>query len=336
MDPYVDALIKEIESYRESISDIKTIYIGGGTPSLLEGRHLEKIVEALNVPIVEEFTIEVNPESVKVENLEKYRELGINRISMGVQTTDNQLLKTIGRRHVFQDVEKAVGLIRGTGFDNLNLDLIYGLPGQTTDSIKRDVKKILKLNPEHLSTYSLTIDEGTIFRQRKVQSASDELDREMFHTIREMVIEAGMSRYEISNFAKPGFESRHNLLYWRCNEYIGLGAGAHGYLNDERYGNIDSINEYMARIELGKSAIQFTETIDQAEKIFEYIILNLRTTDGFDPEEFKSRFGFDFLERYKTLITQFTQHNAMKIQEGRVFLTPYGLDISNAIDQAFR
>lgn len=335
-DRYIEALVREIGIYREWMGGLETVYIGGGTPSVLEIDQLERVVETLTPLSVREFTLEVNPESLTREKLAAYRRFGVNRLSMGVQTTDDELLATIGRRHTFTQVEQAVTWIRESGFDNLNLDLIYGLPGQSLAQVGRDTDKVLALEPEHLSTYSLTIDEGTLFEKRGIEPVDDGLDRDMFRAIAERAEKAGLMRYEISNFARPGKASRHNLIYWHAQEYLGIGAGAHGYLNAERYANADSVADYLERIESGASPIVYRERIDEKEAAFEYLMLNLRTTDGVDRAAFMDRFGYDPAIRHQAAIQKFVTHGAVRLTGQSIILTPYGMDVSNTIFQAFR
>jgi oxygen-independent coproporphyrinogen-3 oxidase len=340
MDAYVDALIKEIKYYRKEIRSSSTLYLGGGTPSLLSVKQFERFMAAIDVPMIQEFTVEVNPESVTRELLESFKVQGVNRISMGVQTTDDQRLKFLGRLHNFDMVKQKVGLIREMGFNNLNLDLIYGLPGQTIEDVEKDVHGILSMNPEHISTYSLTYDEGTplerMLRLGEVEQVSDDLDRDMFQRIVELVGQEGYDRYEISNFAKNGYASKHNLLYWNAEHYVGLGVAAHGYLGSERYANVSSIDTYIERLQSDQSPIEKIELIDEDEAIFEYIILNLRKRSGIDLKSFTECFGVDFERRYEDVLPELLEHHLMAIEGRHYHLTDYGMDVSNAVFRKFR
>ncbi|MEA3423001.1 MAG: radical SAM family heme chaperone HemW [Bacillota bacterium] len=335
MDEYIDALLSEILLYKDEMDDIKTIYIGGGTPSLLSCEMVEKIVDNLNLHEVEEFTIEVNPESVTTDKLLCYKKSGINRISMGVQTTNESQLKTLGRLHSFNDVKEKYQIIRDAGFDNINLDLIYALPGQKTEDLLNDIKEFSILNPKHISTYSLMYEEGTVLDRMKesgeIKPVSDETDREYFHIIESELKKNGYHRYEISNFSKEGYESKHNLLYWSADEYIGLGLSAHGYLGGERYANESVMEEYLKKIKKGERPVSDVEKIGFDEEKFEYIMLNLRKTEGFSIEEFKERFDVDFLVEYKIEIEKMIEYGALVVEMGRVHLTDYGFDVSNKV-----
>ncbi len=335
MDEYIDALANEILLYQDEMKDIKTIYIGGGTPSLLSCEMVEKITANLNLREVEEFTIEVNPESVTMDKLLCYKKLGINRISMGVQTTDERQLKTLGRLHSFDDVKEKYRMIRDAGFDNINLDLIYALPNQKTEDLLKDINEFSILNPEHISTYSLMYEEDTILNRMKesgkILPVSDEVDREYFHIIESELKNNGYHRYEISNFSKKGYESKHNLMYWSADEYIGLGLSAHGYLNGERYANESVMGKYLEKIKEGERPVSDIEKIDLDEEKFEYIMLNLRKTEGFSIEEFKERFDIDFLMEYEMEIKKMVEYGALVVEMGRVHLTDYGFDVSNQV-----
>ena len=339
MSPFVEALIKEIKMYQNEMHDIQSIYIGGGTPSLLDISSLEKIVEAINVSEFKEFTIEVNPESLTKEKLNAYKRLGINRISMGVQSSHNHQLKLLGRQHTFEEVIKKVEMIRTAGFDNLNLDLIYSLPGQTLNEIKEDIIAFIQLDPEHISTYSLSYDEGTIFdkmkNERLISPIDDDLDRDMFKLISDQLNVKGYERYEISNFSKEGFESRHNMLYWSANEYIGLGPSAHGYLNRIRYENVSNMKEYIQLVKNDKKPIADTTRILHEEALFEYIILNLRKTEGFSITKINRLFEIDFTLDYKKELKFLMDNRTIEIENDRVFLSDYGFDVSNSVFEQF-
>ncbi|MBN2261152.1 MAG: radical SAM family heme chaperone HemW [Clostridiales bacterium] len=335
IDSYTDALVEELKSYRSYMNSIVTLYIGGGTPSLLSCSQLEKIVNQIDFEKIEEFTIEVNPESVTEEKLMCYRKLGVNRISMGVQTTDDKQLKLIGRLHNYSDVVEKFKLIRKMGFDNVNLDLIYGLPEQSEQSLQLDIDRIMDLSPEHISTYSLMYEEGTFLDSLRidgiVKAATDEIDRKFFQLIQKQLEIKNYKRYEISNFSKKGFESNHNLLYWSAKEYIGAGVSAHGYLERYRYENESDIQTYIQRMSEGKSAVVYREFIDDKEEIFEYIMLNLRKSDGFAISEFNNKFNLDFYVEYYNEIDYLVSNNAVSIENGRIFLTNYGFDVSNSV-----
>ena len=272
---YIEAVIKEIKHFDLSKYIINTVYIGGGTPSILDSKGITRIMNEIknvrsnisdkgNEEITEgndrlntnysstEFTIEVNPGTVDRQKLIDYKEAGINRLSIGLQSTDDKLLKEIGRIHKYQDFLKVYNTAREVGFNNINVDLMLGLPNQTMETLEDSVRKVIELNPEHISIYSLILEEGTklfdLVNNGKLELPSEELERRMYWKVKEMLEGSGYIHYEISNFAKKGFESRHNSDCWKQKEYIGIGLAAHSYLNDVRYSNTENIEEYIKNI----------------------------------------------------------------------------------------
>jgi len=331
MGDYVRDLVGEIRLYQEDLSGATTLYLGGGTPSLLEIEDLKTIFAALGKRDFTEITIEVNPESLTAGKLEGYRALGINRISMGIQTSHDRHLVTMGRGHDFTQAAGKVALIKASGFENFNIDLIYGLPGQSLKEVGEDLAAFIGLGAPHISTYGLSYDEGTDFHQRLsaglLEPVTDDLDREMFALIKETLEAEGLMRYEISNFARPGYESRHNLIYWSGEPYVGLGPGAHGHLEGLRYENHRSFSDYHQAVVRGERPRGSLERPGDEE--FEYIMLNLRKVEGFEIEDFNRRFKKDFLKSHEAVLGKLTLAGVIEIQGGRVFFTDYGFDISN-------
>lgn len=348
IDEYVENIIKEMKMYKNDLikykKGIKTIYIGGGTPSILSEKSIIGIVEKLYKYIdrdkIEEFTIEVNPESVTDNLLKVYYNLGINRISMGIQTTDDDFLAVLGRMHNFDKAKESFYKIRNAGFKNINLDLIYSLPNQTEKDIVDDLKNIVFLNPEHISTYSLSYEVGTklnkLFEDGKIKKIDDDIDRDNFKSIKDYLKNKNYLRYEISNFSKKGYESKHNLLYWSGCEYFAFGLGAHGYINRIRYENSTDFDEYFKFIKENKKPIVYREIIDEKENLFEYIILNLRKVKGFSVYDIDKKFNINFLKQYRVELKELLKNETIVIENRRVRLTEYGFDVSNQVFLKFR
>lgn len=332
---YINALKKEIFSYnrKEKIS-VNTVFFGGGTPSILEADEFEEIYKAILESFIltndVEFTIEVNPKTLTGEKLSKYISCGVNRISIGLQTIHNNEYKMLGRIHNFEDFQNTYNLARKSGIDNINVDLMYGIPGQTLDSLSETLRKVAELKPEHISAYSLILEEGTkLFDVKDSLVFPDEdADFDMYTLIGNVLKEAGYSHYEISNYALPGYECQHNLKYWRCNEYIGVGLSAYSYFNGERFGNTNKFSEYFSE---NPTQYSYRELIDIESKAYEYVMLSLRLSEGFSTKEYKKLFGFDFLNSRKDIISKFISSGHMKLEKNRIYLTENGFYISNAI-----
>ncbi len=326
-DKYFDKLISEISSHPGY--NVDTIYFGGGTPSSVDEdfirRTLDTAFSCFNVERDAEITIEVNPESVNGDKLRVYRDMGINRISMGAQSFVDDELFTLGRLHTAKDIEDKYNLIRKAGFDNVSLDLMFGLPGQTKATLDVSIDKILSLAPEHISCYALKIEEGTPFYcdmiSGRITPADDDTSADLYEHICTRLTEGGYIQYEISNFALRGRESRHNSRYWCCEEYMGVGAGASSYLDGVRSKNTSDLLTYHNEIE---------ETLTTEDKMSEFMIFGLRLTDeGISETEFKNRFGVSIdevfaspLNKYKRFITR---------EGGVLKLTKDAYYISNAI-----
>ena len=332
---YINALKKEILSYnrKEKIS-INTVFFGGGTPSILEADEFEEIYKAILGSFILtddiEFTIEVNPKTLTEKKLSKYISCGVNRISIGLQTIHDNEYKMLGRIHNFEDFQNTYNLVRRSGIDNINVDLMYGIPGQTLDSLAETLRKVAELKPEHISAYSLILEEGTRLFDIKdsLVFPDEDADFDMYTLISNFFKEAGYYHYEISNYAMPGYECQHNLKYWRCNEYIGLGLAAYSYFNGERFGNTNKFSEYFSE---NPTKYSYRESIDMESKAYEYVMLSLRLSEGFSTEEYKKLFGFDFLSSRKDVISKFISSGHMKHENNRIYLTEKGFYISNAI-----
>ena len=301
---YVDALCKEIEGYKALTKDyeLATIYFGGGTPSILEVSFIEQVLSVIRkcfaVAVTAEITLEVNPGTVTKEKLLKYRELGINRLSIGVQSAKEKELALLGRIHSFEDAKNTVQWAGEAGFDNISMDLMSALPGQSLADYMENVEAVLSLNPEHISSYSLIIEEGTNFyelyaegKEKESDLPEEETDRAMYAYTKQRLAEAGYERYEISNYAKPGFESKHNSSYWTGTEYIGVGLGASSLFTNARYHNETDLTTYIKEVEEGKDVRCEIERLVLEEQMEEFMILGLRRMRGVSREEFQKRFG---------------------------------------------
>ena len=324
--PYLDALFKEIDSYH--LSKMETIYIGGGTPTSLSDDEFEKLLKKVSNLLEDggEFTCEANVENLTRAKLEIMARYGVNRLSIGIQSSRDERLSQIGRFHTFEKAKEVVSMAHSLGFNNINVDLMYGFPGQTLEEIKEDVKNILKLNTEHVSIYSLIVSPGTLFFKKNIKEQNQDDSRLFYDTILQMMRDAGFERYEISNFSKPGFKSRHNLVYWHNKEYCGVGLGASGYLNGIRYKNTEKLDEY-----LKGNFVSEKETVDQKAKREYFLMTHLRLKEGFSLEEYKKEFGTDFIEEYKDIVDDYKKRQLAVIQDGNFAFTDEGLIIMDSL-----
>ena len=339
---YVDAMIQEIHAYREAAEDyeVKTIFLGGGTPSLLEEELVERLFHELysvwRAAPETEITIEANPGTLSREKLIGYHTIGINRLSLGLQSTIAQELETIGRIHNYEQFLANYYLAREAGFDNINIDIMSALPGQTLISYGKTLERILKLQPEHISSYSLILEEGTDFWENaEIERAlpSEQTERIMYHYTKKCLQNAGYERYEISNYAKPGYACIHNQVYWTGGEYLGLGLGAASYWKGTRFSNTPDMEEYMencsrARITENRKEIV---TATQKSRMEEYMFLGLRMIRGISIREFERRFGIPMDRIYGTVIRSYIEQGLLKIEQDRLMLTERGIDVSNSV-----
>ncbi len=342
---YVDALLQEIKLRRGEVPFADTVFFGGGTPSLLTPSQICRILDSLKTNFViadsSEVTMEANPGTLTEASLRGYREAGVNRLSMGVQSMDDSRLRYLGRIHTSEDVVRDYHLAREAGFDNINLDLMFGIPGMTIQDALSDLKQIATLQPEHISFYSLQLEEGTpFFRQfeaGKLDEVPDELDREMYHRGIDFLQAYGYEHYEISNFCKPGFLSRHNSKYWNMSEYLGLGLGASSYVNHTRIVNETDFQEYcekLAREELPQIDMHENSEFDD---ISEGVFTGLRRKEGIRYDEVAGS-KTNFFEIYGTVmdeLDEFRKSGDVQITEDGICLTEQGIDISNRIMALF-
>lgn len=328
---YIDALKEEIRQQKSFGSEYKviSIFIGGGTPSILEGAQIAEILKEIrNYFAVEadaEITIECNPGTLSEDKLSCYKKSGINRLSLGLQSADNQELKLLGRIHTYEEFLESFSLARKVGFGNLNVDLMSALPGQTKESWQETLRQVIALTPEHISAYSLIIEEGTPFYERYKPGGREEyllpdedMERQMYYDTGDILRAAGYERYEISNYAKPGFECRHNLGYWERREYLGLGLGASSLIKGVRYQNHRKLSAYLKGDYTHEEVQKLTRREEQEETMF----LGLRKAEGVLLTE-------ELLEVYKETLQRLQQKGLLLWEGGRVRLTDLGIDVSN-------
>ena len=340
VDAYLEHLIQETRSYE--IGKLRTLYIGGGTPTALSAQQLAYLLTELpkfmDLSEVEEFTIEANPGDLDPDKIAVLKDSQVNRVSLGVQTFDNKMLKKIGRSHQEQDIYDNIRHLKQAGFDNISIDLIYALPGQTMDQVKENVAKAIDLDIPHMSLYSLILENHTVFMNRmrrgKLPLPKEELEAEMFEYIIEELEKAGFEHYEISNFSKPGFESRHNLVYWDNAEYYGLGAGASGYVDGIRYKNHGPIRHYLEAVEAGKARIT-EEHLTLEEKMEEELFLGLRKKTGVSKARFEEKFGVSFDQRYGQVVASLTEQRLLVPDDKQVRMTKRGLFLGDTVAEKF-
>ena len=340
---YINALKKEIKNNINKEYKITTIYIGGGTPSSIEENYIADIIETIKLNMNDEdlkdfenieVTIEVNPGTVNKEKLQVYKKIGINRLSIGLQETHNELLKSIGRIHTYEEFINTYNLARKIGFNNINVDLMIALPNQTIQDIKENLEKITKLNPEHISVYSLILEEGTPFynkyNENKIKLPDEELERNMYWYVKNTLENNGYMHYEISNFSKKGFESKHNMNCWNQEEYLGFGVAAHSYNNKIRYSNTNSIEEY---IKGSNKIIHEEQTLEDIQK--EYMLLGLRKIEGINIQKFKNKFAQNPIFIFKEQLNKLVDEELIIVDGNEIKLTNKGLDLANIVWEEF-
>lgn len=342
MKEYLEHLLLEIKNNKELLKDyvVDTIFIGGGTPSLLSVDELTRLVnglnEAINLDKNYEFTIETNPNSISEEKLQAYRELGINRISIGVQSFNDRLLRIIGRLHTGEEAREKIKLAKKY-FDNLSLDFIFSLPTETLSDVIASIDAAKDLGANHVSLYSLILEEGTKLTSlvdRGIYRVNDQVtDRLIYRKAVSQLKELGYKQYEISNFAKDDYYSRHNYKYWSMDEYLGLGVAAHSLIKDKRFFNLGTFNEYFDDVK--KNIYHDEEDLSKKDKISEYIIFKLRTNEGVIINEINKKYDIDFEEIYKEELTKAINEKLLKKDGGRYFYTELGMDLANQVEILF-
>ena len=330
-DIYLSALTKQINSTYKN-EKIKTLYIGGGTPSLLDNNDIKSIIKHFNFENDAEITLEVNPETVEETKFYEIREIGINRISLGVQSFNDHILKDIGRNHTRKNILTSIEIIKKCGFDNINIDLIYGVTNQNIDLLKKDIEQSLNLGIQHISTYGLKIEKDSFFGQNPPENLpDDEQQADMYIELCSELTKNDFEHYEISNFAKKDYESRHNCAYWKNQNYYGFGLNASGYEGNKRYRNIASFKTYIKEPNLKEEETELTER----EMLEEEIFLALRLKTGINIEEINKKFNINFLDKYQNIIKKYTKLELLENQNNRLNLTEKGFLLSNEIMSEF-
>lgn len=340
VDAYLQALIREFRSY--DITELRTLYIGGGTPTSISAVQLDYLLTELsrdlNLNTLEEFTIEANPRDLTVDKIEVLQKSAVNRVSLGVQTFNDKHLKRIGRSHNEAQIYSTIDALKTAGFQNISIDLIYALPGQTMDDVRSNVAKALSLNIPHLSLYSLILEHHTVFmnkmRRGKLHLPTEDLEAEMFEYIISEMERNGFEHYEISNFTKPGFESRHNLMYWDNVEYYGVGAGASGYLDGIRYRNRGPIQHYLKGVSEGNARLS-EEVLSKNEMMEEELFLGLRKKEGVSIGKFEQKFGTSFEKRYGQIVQELQSDGLLKENNGFIQMTKKGLFLGDTVAEKF-
>jgi len=342
IDRYAEALALHLEDYAKGLQnrEVDTVFFGGGTPSLLPRVNCRNLFDSLfsnfNVSDDAEITLEANPATLDAAGLRRLYSQGVNRLSLGLQSACNNELAALSRIHTFEDFEQTYQLARKAKFDNINVDLMYGIPQQTTQSFKISLNAVCEMHPEHISLYGLKIEPETPFgkMQDKLELPGEDDEYAMYEYAVDTLESYGYRQYEISNFALPGYECRHNLKYWDCQEYLGLGPGAHSYLNGCRFSFVRDVEQYMLALRREDSGVNIIDEyyeISENERLGEYVMLRLRLNAGLDTQEFARRFGRDFERMYGKYLRVYVENGFMQKQDGRYSFTTKGRYVSNYI-----
>jgi len=344
---YIKQLCREIDLYSETHQPqqaFDTIYLGGGTPSVLDSENISIIINKIkeNFPVNQdsEITLEVNPGTVDLEKLKSFKSIGINRLSIGIQSFSDRDLKLLGRIHTVEEAEKSYQLSRQAGFEDIGIDLIYAIPKQDLKDWKMSLNKAIKLKPEHISAYNLTIEKGTpFFRLQEsghLELHEEKVEEEFFNLTHDFLTNHGYYHYEISNFAKSEkCISKHNCKYWHHVPYLGFGPSSHSFWNNTRWANVSSVEQYNSLLSRNQRPLDFEEILKFEDVLFEYIFLNLRTYQGIFFESFQNKFGFNFVNKYEKIINPLLLENLAILEEQSFKLTQKGMTISDSILPAF-
>ncbi|MBC1974811.1 oxygen-independent coproporphyrinogen III oxidase [Listeria booriae] len=345
VDEYVDLLIKEMEmvTKRHTMSPVETVFVGGGTPTTLNEAQLAKLCSSISrlIPMTEnaEFSFEANPGDLSISKLQVMKDYGVNRLSMGVQSFNNELLKKIGRIHTVDDVYQSVNNAKQVGFENVSIDLIFSLPGQTEADFEDTLTKALDLDLPHYSAYSLIIEPKTIFynlmQKGKLILPGEDAEANMYEKLMSTMEKHGRKQYEISNFAKPGYESRHNIVYWSNEHYFGFGAGAHGYIGETRYANYGPLKKYMQPLQNGDLPTFQQKELSLKEKMEEEMFLGLRKVAGVDKAHFQAKFGQSLDATFANAIDKTIDKGWLESTPESVRLTRRGRFLGNNVFQEF-
>ncbi|MGT2750427.1 radical SAM family heme chaperone HemW [Streptococcus orisasini] len=342
VDAYLEALSKEFNDYYQ-IKNLRTLYIGGGTPTAISAKQLDYLLsnlsKNLDCNMLEEFTIEANPGDLTPDKVAVLKESAVNRVSLGVQTFNDKHLRQIGRGHNEAQIYESIDSLKKAGFDNISIDLIYALPNQTMADVRENVAKALALDIPHLSLYSLILEHHTVFmnkmRRGRLNLPTEDLEAEMFEYIISEMEAHGFEHYEISNFSKPGFESRHNLMYWDNAKYFGCGAGASGYVDGVRYRNRGPIQHYLKAIKEDGHARFQEETLSQSEKMEEELFLGLRKKSGVSLQRFEEKFGQTFETVYGPILRELEADGLIVSEKDRIRMTKKGLFLGDTVAEKF-
>lgn len=335
----------DIESKLTDEIIVKTIYIGGGTPSYIDSEYIRKVLDTIfnnfNVDKNAEITLEINPGTVNEEKILKYKQMGINRLSIGVQSANDNLLKMLGRVHNYEEFEESYNIIKNAGFDNINIDFMIGIPNQTIQDIIIMLEKIESLKPTHISTYSLIVEENTPIEKRiqnkELILPNDDIERKMYWKVKETLEKMGYIHYEISNFAIPGYEAKHNLDCWEQKEYMGFGVSAHSYTDKTRFSNIDNVEEYIENTKNDKleNNFIFHEKQGKVSQMKEYMMLGLRKIAGVECIKFETKFNKEVFEVFDKEIEKLLNEELITIENGNIKLTNKGIDLANLVWEEF-
>ncbi len=338
---YIRSILRLFADYAESMKayEIDTVYIGGGTPSILSSGSLKKLFHAIKtkLPLKEdaEITCEVNPASAIYRKLKLLKKLGVNRLSIGVQSFNDEELKTLGRIHTAENAKETIENAKKAGFQNISADIIFSIPGQTKESFEKTLSELLALKCQHISAYSLKVEKGTKFYENrdKIDFLSEDDDRDLYKFCSETLENAGYVRYEISNFAQEGFESKHNLKYWNLDEYLGIGSGAHSYYQNKRFSMVRDPKEFILAVEKEEPLIDEEESVSllPENRLGEYVMMKLRLKDGINEQNFKNIFHKDFSEVFSEKLETLIKGGFLEHHEGHYFFTDRGIDVSNSV-----
>lgn len=338
---YLINIEREMKFYKGEFKDkcFDTVFFGGGTPSILTVDELKELVnninENFNIKKDAEITIECNPGTINREKLEAMKKMGINRLSIGLQATQNYHLKSIGRIHTYEEFEKNYYDALDIGFKNINIDLMYALPNQKTQEWKDTLDKIIKLNPSHISAYSLILEEGTklydMYQNKEFELLDEDTDINMYNYTIDTLKRHGYNQYEISNYSKEDLECKHNIIYWKCDNYLGLGPGASGFIGDTRYSNIEDICEYNKCIMQNIRPVSEEIELTKKDKIEEFIFMGLRMNEGINIDVFKERFDTDFYDIYQEVMDKLIKRELVRFDGKNISLTQKGREISNSV-----
>ncbi|MBQ7352260.1 MAG: radical SAM family heme chaperone HemW [Clostridia bacterium] len=336
---YFQALLSEIAMYKNEKVEVDTIFIGGGTPSVMFDGAVSTVISEIrkNFKVLEsaEITIEANPNSITKTKIQEWKECGVNRVSIGLQSANANTLKLLGRTHTRQDYIQAIKDVQSAGIHNVNTDCLIGLPRQKLSDVRRMLGLVTKLDCSHISVYSLILEEDTplfhMVNSRQVKLPKEEKVLGMYNFANKFLNEKGFVRYEVSNFSKDGFECKHNLNTWKMHSYLGFGAGAHGFFNNKRYSNVETIEDYIRIINISQKPIKETEKLTKTQMYEEFVMLGLRTKFGINIKHIQEIFGIDILKKYAEKITYFKKLGFVDIENGNLFVTDEGMPVLNKI-----